>query len=427
MDPLGGYSRYTTRSMTRSNSSTSCTNQLNDIVNTFCMGTFSNIERTSPFFLSLEEQQRIRSAPPNPDEPWRPRNIRTFDTSKKMTSNIEKAIQEQSNDLAKDVQYGRVKAPPNQPFPYASYEEVKTDNTEILHNKMAIGRSVLDCSYLSYTALGDRKTMEDAHFIVETDNYILAGVFDGHQGSYLAKYTRDRLQVLFPSFLDRTKYNEFHAFEQSFYLIQKEIDYLMMRWEEDGPPGRFYCGTTAVAVYIDKWQSLVTIANIGDSQTNIYRRFDGVVKSIPVCRTHHWGRPKEAARAAKAFKDATIKETWPKFNDPKMLRFPNAYGINMSRALGDLSFQGTRSKPGLLPKPKISQLFTKHGDRLILACDGLKDYVSEYDIVNAIANPNQPDITKELTLMALNGMRNQAHGDNITVLCIDIVNSTRIN
>ncbi len=84
--------------------------------------------------------------------------------------------------------------------------------------------------------------------------------------------------------------------------------------------------------------------------------------------------------------------------------------LNVARALGDVSFAGTKEAPGVI---------LEAGDILILACDGLKDYVSEYEIIEQIAK-SKPSINLAKTLVdyAINKKESK---DNVSVLILSII------
>lgn len=195
--------------------------------------------------------------------------------------------------------------------------------------------------------------------------------------------------------LKKSQGNVHQAFEASLNNIQKEIIDLNLK-----------SGSTAVICFINKKSNLGYTSTLGDSEANIYRKIEGQLKSIPLSCVRDWGSKKDAARAAKALGDPTIATSWPKHFDPKYLRFPSTSSpiegavlmLNVARALGDVSFAGTKEAPGVIQMPKITVFQLETGDTLILACDGLKDYVSENEIIDQISK-SKPSINLAQSLV----------------------------
>jgi serine/threonine protein phosphatase PrpC len=172
-----------------------------------------------------------------------------------------------------------------------------------------------------------------------------------------------------------------------------------------------------VVCYVDKKTHHIYTATLGDSEANIYRKFDDKLKSIPLSCIRDWSSKKDAHRASIALGRPQIAINWPKISNPKYLRFPYPFfGINVSRSIGDVLLSGSPEKPGVIHKPKITRIQVKSGDLLILACDGLKDYVSDNEIVSILKNP-PPNPAKHLVNYAIDEGNSL---DNVTVLAIAI-------
>ncbi len=266
----------------------------------------------------------------------------------------------------------------------------------------------LTFSYTAHEAQGRRPSMEDAHFCLAIEQGILTGLFDGHGGKNVAGYANAAFQDRFSQALKAAKGGVRQAFEALINEIHDEVA---------STPAWQHMGSTAVVCFIDKHTNMVYTATLGDSEANIYRQIKGQLKSIPLSCVRDWSSQKDAKRAADAKNDPTIALEWPKATDPKRLRYPHRhYGINVSRAIGDVG-ANIHEKPGIIHKPKITVNMLLPGDKLILACDGLKDYVPERAIITVLAKAKPANIAKALVSYALH--QGQSH-DNVTVLSLSV-------
>lgn len=252
-----------------------------------------------------------------------------------------------------------------------------------------------------------RPTMEDAHFYIKISQGILCGVFDGHGGEKIADYASQAFQERFESALSKAKGNVHEAFETLFSQIQTEIANFIPLWD---------MGSTALITFIDKSNTIYT-ATLGDSEAYIYRNIDGQMKSIPLSCVRNWSSRKDAARAAKVLNNSSIADSWPKAKDSKLLRFPSNFtnNVNVSRAFGDIRTGYISVGPGMSHKPKISMNKLHKNDILILACDGLFDYVLQQKLVKEIAmnKDTSPNLAEHLVNYAI-----KSSLDNVTVLAI---------
>lgn len=172
-------------------------------------------------------------------------------------------------------------------------------------------------------------------------------------------------------------------------------------------------GTTAVISFIDKNSGRIYTATLGDSEANIYRKIDKKVKSIPLSCVRDWSSKKEAKRAAAVTNDPAKATQWPKAKNPKTLRFPSPnYGLNVSRAIGDVEFS-----KGVIHKAKVTVNQVQPGDRIVIACDGLKDFVPEKEIVDMVKSNPGAGLAQKLVDHALGPKMSQ---DNVTVLVLNV-------
>jgi serine/threonine protein phosphatase PrpC len=343
----------------------------------------ANLEEAGKELEELHSQQ----AAPSPSEESFLGSLKNQRSLNKMLKNAKKAIEEHRIRHSKSTCY-------------ASVEEALPELKELLKNK----DRPLTLMPTFDAEQGRRKTMEDAHFINETDKDFMAGVFDGHGDSKVAEHANQHFRNLFEDEMKNSNGNVRKSFEKTLDSIHEEV-------LKNG----LHSGSTAVICYIDKKAHVIYTATLGDSEANVYRAVEKTDKSIPLSCVRDWSSKKDAARAAKFLEDDSIKVEWPQSQQPKALRFPYPHaGINVSRAIGDADFMGTEEKPGLIHKPKIAVNLLHPGDVIVIACDGLKDYVSEDEILHLIKNPKQGStLSQQLVHFAF---EKRHSGDNITVI-----------
>jgi serine/threonine protein phosphatase PrpC len=338
---------------------------------------------------------------------WTPRKMEDGRAYLKMAKNSLKASQEARSRLykAKDLPV------------YASPVEA----TALLLTPLPVDPLPPKSTIFSSEKQGKRGAMEDAHFCIEDEKKILAGVFDGHTSGDVSKYVNEVFFAKFEAALVLSSGNVHEAFENVFDQIQKELDEKQKKGECKG-------GSTAVVTYVDKITNLVYTATLGDSEANVYRMFNEKMKSIPLSCVRDWSSQKDAKRIALYYSDPQMAEIYPN-QHPKSLRCGRVvsglvdlhYGVNVSRAFGDSQYRGSEQTPLVISKPKITVNRLQEGDTIVLACDGLKDHVPEKDIAKTIQRSGGEDTAKKLVDSALYEFEST---DNVTVVVIKIPKPT---
>lgn len=324
---------------------------------------------------------------------WKARAISIEKAISKMWKNAEKAVKEH---VKKD------------PESYATIEEslpaardIKSDST----------LPPLKVSYKSDDAKGPRASMEDVHFFHQNEQAVITGVFDGHGGKKVGELASKMFLEQFFKKLTENQGNVHQTFELLIDELQKQVIQHPL----------YDCmGTTAVICYIDKQTHRIYTATIGDSEANIYRTINKKLKSVPLSCVRDWSSTKDAKRASIALNSPEIETKWPTAPNPKFLRYPFRIGINVSRSIGDGQYLGFSTSAGIIHKPKITMNQLAAGDVLIIACDGLKDYVSESEILQLIQN-RDPNSKKSFASELVNhAIDTKSAQDNVTVIAIDI-------
>lgn len=268
---------------------------------------------------------------------------------------------------------------------------------------------MLRYTYVVKDSVGRRAQMEDRHFYIENEKGILFGVLDGHNGVQVANYAAYRFQEGFFSLLEELDYNIYQAFLEFFHLLQKEIELEHPSWDQ--------IGCTAVISYLEKKSNYLYTATLGDSEANIYRILGKKRKSIPMSCIRNWSTKRDFASAK-----AALGVALPRKQNPKEMRHPplgesvhSGFGLNVSRALGDVSFKG------VIHSPKVTVTTLLAGDIVLLACDGLKDYVSEKEIIQIINfHQGQEGLVQALVDYAIFDNRST---DNVTIFAVFVHDS----
>lgn len=269
-------------------------------------------------------------------------------------------------------------------------------------------KAPLNFSYEAADEQGMRRSMEDARFYERIDQGVIAGVFDGHGGDQVSKYANHAFATRFPKFLESANGNVKWAFETLINQIQAEIA-AHPEWNS--------VGSTAVITFIDKDTGLVYTATLADTEATIYRND----KAIPLSPLRNWECPKEAARLGRAHnRKEFFDRDWLKKINPKGIRSQIFWGVNVSRALGDVEHKGTTDKPIVIHKPKITVTQTRPGDIIGLFCDGVKDYTSEKELIDLIA-ANKDKNTNLAQQIADFSLNEKESTDNVTALIIRIL------
>jgi len=228
---------------------------------------------------------------------------------------------------------------------------------------------------------GWRMSMEDAHTTVPTvpglGSCSFYGVYDGHCGHTIAKYSSENLLNEFLNHNDlrdiiNSEDNEkidpaviSKVMEESFVILD---DY--MRTIPPWKNGEDQSGTTAVCGFITK--NDIICANCGDSRA--------IVSS--------GGELKLVTRDHKPYNDEE-KRRIEKAGGSVMMQRVNG-SLAVSRALGDYEYKATENMPSIeqqvSPLPEIFVLERDY-DRdefLVLACDGIWDVMSNQEVLDFV-------------------------------------------
>lgn len=212
-----------------------------------------------------------------------------------------------------------------------------------------------------------RRCMEDRHVIIEDFHTVFGiqdcsptsyyAVFDGHAGTDAAVYSVSHL-------------HQFLA-ESSFYPTDPEralrdafsrTDSLFL---EKCNRENLRSGTTAVCALLRPTEQMLYVAWLGDSQALLVRNGQG----MQVVNPHKPDRKDERERIEDMGGCVLFWGTWRVNGE-----------LAVSRAIGDLGY-----KPYVTSEPDVTAVpLNGTEDFLVLACDGLWDFVSEQEAVMAV-------------------------------------------
>ena len=148
--------------------------------------------------------------------------------------------------------------------------------------------------------------------------------------------------------------------------------------------------------FLDKVTHTIYTATLGDSEARIYRKSN---LCIPLSCIRNWKSTEDRERAGDALMGKEKKS-------PKSMR---VHGLNVSRGFGDCF------TPQVSSEPVLSLNQVQPGDCIVLASDGLWDFVFEEEISHTIFTRKNP--AKALALYTAE----EALGlDNVTAISITV-------
>ena len=231
---------------------------------------------------------------------------------------------------------------------------------------------------------GERPTMEDSTVIAgdyPAENYSYFAVFDGHGGSNVSHYAGEHIHDCFKKHFSK-KPDVVESIKEAFAEVN---EHLVKTWPEEG------CTAGVIVVSNEKVYSI----NLGDVRA---------VMAYP---------DKKAERLSYDHK-ASDPEEKKLIESRGMKVFRNRIlGIlAVSRALGDGEFEGIiGTDPYITEHPRVN------GAKVILACDGVWDVLSDDDAAKiALENENPEEAAKAIVDESIN--RNTS--DNVSCIVIDL-------
>ena len=251
---------------------------------------------------------------------------------------------------------------------------------------------------------------EDRSTVVVGQDFVFAGVWDGHGGTHAAEFTQQHLFDYFQEAYESKGYSIEQAFE--FAYTQTDRAYFDHA-RQINEPHVFFAGTCAVACFVDITTGRVTCANLGDSRAvmGVYKDgASGGVKTVPLSVDHSADNVLEQIRIRNEHpNDIDILVNGGDEDDPdwrvkKLAAFTRSIGdLHMKEKNTAALFNsyvapdmrilprpGVKDKQGVIkPKyistePDFCQETVKDGF-IIIACDGVWDEMESEEAVNIVA------------------------------------------
>jgi serine/threonine protein phosphatase PrpC len=256
--------------------------------------------------------------------------------------------------------------------------------------------------YAESSTQGKRRTMEDASVIVPnfrgSPGEFLAAIYDGHYGRTAADIAAEVLHGELEQALAQSPSTD-AAMTQAFLAT----DRIITDRERASTPsylGANFGGAVAVVAYIH--ENTLVVGNVGDAQAILDR--DGVAERLTYA--HRASDPQEARRIRLAGGQISRRQ-----NDVARVRG----ALAVTRALGD-----TRLKDLVIAEPWIRETELRQGDeRLILACDGLWDYLDEQDAVDLLRQRQMTDAAVASKILMEEALW-RGSDDNVTVIVVSL-------
>lgn len=281
-------------------------------------------------------------------------------------------------------------------------EERKTEH--VIKNYAGISKK-------GYAPYNPRKRNQDAILMEEhgPTGTVVFGVLDGHgeAGDLVSHYFTERIAArLFrnPQFVT----NPGRA-------MKEEVDRLERSLLADASIDTEFSGSTSVMCTIR--ERTITVANIGDSRIVVARAQDGALKAIDVSQDHKPDREDEERRIVASGGRVFAVEYEDGISGPPRvwLGHMDIPGLAMSRSLGDT----VAHTAGVISEPELHTFELTEDDKMvILASDGLWEFMSSQEVVDFIARVPSPERAVDMLVAEASArwMKEEAVIDDTTII-----------
>ena len=272
-------------------------------------------------------------------------------------------------------------------------------------------QSYAGVSKKGYAPYNPRKKNQDVLIMEEhkETGSLLLCVFDGHgeAGDGVSQFFKAQLPpTLFahPAFATdmQTAITESTAFLEKNLLRDSSID-------------TEFSGTTAV-ITVTRGDSII-VGNIGDSRITRGYSEGGKMVAVALSDDHKPDRPDEKARILQRGGRVFAVEYDDGIDGPPRvwLGHMDVPGLAMARSLGDT----VAHSAGVISDPEFtSHTFTDADKYLVLASDGLWEFMTDQEVIDIMATQTEPRRSVDLLIMEANGrwMKEEQVIDDTTVI-----------
>jgi serine/threonine protein phosphatase PrpC len=220
---------------------------------------------------------------------------------------------------------------------------------------------------------GWRRGMEDTHILINMNDYMIMGLFDGHGGDRCSLFCKDNFLKIFLSNLQLSSTPD--SFKVALIETFKQLDEQFKSVYSQ----EHKSGTTALVAIITNTHYI--IANAGDSRGII---IDKHLKCVLFSTTDH--KPNNTSERLR------IERT---NHSVSMGRVDG--NLATSRAIGDYEYKDGVHKPeeyAVTCVPDVTIIEKKIDTVLLLACDGIWDVLSNDSIVQYVLRMKEHIFTK---------------------------------
>lgn len=269
---------------------------------------------------------------------------------------------------------------------------------------------------------GERERMEDSHFVCSSEDYILFGVFDGHDaedptdaavcngGTFAVEMAREFPRVIAESLGRLSPLTSPEkvalAINQSFLSVETRA-----RAKYCKKTSANMYGSTAVVVFVGP--TFIVTAHVGDSRALLARRLassgSSRIRVIRLTGRDHRPRdPSERLRIEAAGHSVLYNRVSGR--------------LAMSRAMGDFGYKQGAPPHAVTAQPEISVTarIPERDQFLVLACDGVYDVFPNAAVVRFVAKCFDDDSAvvgprEAAEALAREAIRRRC-GDNVSVV-----------
>lgn len=245
-----------------------------------------------------------------------------------------------------------------------------------------IKNCVLRCSFKTRigSIMNINKPQNQDNFIItsnikSTKGQYLFAVCDGHgeDGHYVSGLIKKKFVLLLEKNLPEKPTEDKDVYYEALKKSYSEINDIVMNGEFDCE----FSGSTFVSILIIGNQ--VYCANVGDSRA-VLGKHEDTWQAIDLSKDHKPDRQDECSRIL------SLKGRIESLNGSGPLRIwkehENTPGLAMSRSIGD----GAGKEVGVISEPEIQHFLLLKSDKfLIIASDGVWDYITSQEAINIIS------------------------------------------